>query len=153
LLIWIRCYRAAAWPDFYRGESFRLYHPRGSLACLPGFEDSPLDQPMYSHSARTEHLRSLQLIQLSTLCALTLTVDLDPVSAAKGTNTRFVPRVVSARTLARSIQDARDSMVRHLLGEFSDNVGCRCIEDPAMFSAAWLAHVDLRVISSLPMNL
>jgi hypothetical protein len=34
----------------------------GSLACLPGFEDSPLDQPMYSHSARTKHLRSLQIL-------------------------------------------------------------------------------------------
>src|SRR5262249_21702363 len=60
---------------------------------------------------------------------------------------------VSARTLARSIQDVRDSRVRHLPREFSDNVGCRCIEDPAMFSVARLAHVDLRVISSLPMNL
>ena len=108
---------------------------------------------MHSHSACTKHLRRLQLIHLSTLCAFTLVVDLDLVIAAKGTYTHFVPRVVSASPLARSIQDARDSMVRHLSSEFSDNVGCWRIEDPAMFSAARFAYANLGVISSLPVNL
>ena len=94
---------------------------------------------MYGHSTRTKYLRRFQLIQLSTLCPLTLAVDLDRVVAAKSSYTRFVPRVVPARTLTRSIQDARDSIVRHLSGEFSDNVGCWRIEDPAMFSAARFA--------------
>src|SRR5262249_29891928 len=102
---------------------------------------------MHSHSACTKHLRRFQLIQLSTLGTLTLAVDLDPMIAAKGSYTHFVPRVVPARTLTRSIQDARDSIIRHLSGEFSDNAGCWCIEDPAMFSAARFAHIKLGVIS------
>src|SRR5215469_5040834 len=105
---------------------------------------------MHSHSASTKQLGRFQLIQLSTL---TLAVDLDPMIAAKSSYTRFVPRVVPARTLTRSIQDARDSIIRHLSGEFSDYVGRWCIEDPAMFSAACFAHVKLSVIPSLPMNL
>src|SRR5215831_20496459 len=108
---------------------------------------------MYSHSACTKHLRRFQLIQLSTLCTLTLAVDLDPMIAAESSYTRFVPCVVPARTLTRAIQDARDSIIRHLSGEFCNNVGCWCIEDPAMFSAARFAHTKLGVISSLPMNL
>src|SRR5215469_7758956 len=108
---------------------------------------------MHSHSACTKHLRRFQLIQLRTFCTLTVAVDLDPMIAAKSPYTRFVPRVVPARTLTRSVQDARDSIVRDLSGEFSDDVGCWYIEDPAMFSAARFAHVKLGVISSLPMNL
>src|SRR5215471_6070148 len=108
---------------------------------------------MHSHSACTKDLRRLQLIQLCTFCTLTVAVDLDPMIAAKSSYARFVPRVVPARTLTRSIQDARDSIIRHLSGEFSDHIGCWCIEDPTMFSAARFAHVKLGVISPLPMNL
>jgi hypothetical protein len=71
---------------------------------------------MHSHSACTKHLRRFQLIQLSTLCTLTLAVDLDPVIAAKSSYTHFVPGVVAARTLTRAIEDARDSTIRHLSG-------------------------------------
>jgi hypothetical protein len=73
---------------------------------------------MYSHSACTKHLRRFQLIQLSTL---TLAVYLDPMIAAKSPYTRFVPCVVPARTLTRAIQDARDSIIRQLSGEFCNN--------------------------------
>ena len=108
---------------------------------------------MYSHSACTEHLRRFQFIQLSAFCTLTLAVDLDPMIAAESSYTRFVPRVVPACTLASSIQDACDSIIRHVSGEFSDDVGCWCIEDPSMFSATGFVHAKLGVIPSLPMNL
>jgi hypothetical protein len=37
LLTWIRSQQVATWSDFYRGESFRLYHTGGSPTCLLGF--------------------------------------------------------------------------------------------------------------------
>jgi hypothetical protein len=50
---------------------------------------------------------------------------------AKRAYTDFGPGVVAAGSLARSIQDASDPLIRHLSGEFPDDIGGRLIQGPA----------------------
>jgi hypothetical protein len=58
----------------------------------------------------------------------------------------------AARSLARSIQDASDPLIRHLSGEFPDDIRGRLIQGPASFTVTCFAHFELGVIASLPMN-
>jgi hypothetical protein len=92
------------------------------------------------------------LIQLSTFCALSFAVGRNLMIIAKRTYTDFGPCVVAARSLARSIQDASDPLIRHLSGELPDDIRGRLIQGPASFTVTCFAHFELGVIASLPMN-
>jgi hypothetical protein len=72
---------------------------------------------------------------------------------AKRTYTDFGPYVVAARSLARSIQDARDPLIRHLSREFPDDIRGRLIQGPASFTLTCFPHFELGVIAFLPMPL
>jgi hypothetical protein len=60
--------------------------------------------------------------------------------------------LLAARSLARSIQDASDPLIRHLSGESPDDIRGRLIQGPASFTVTCFAHFELGVIASLPMN-
>jgi hypothetical protein len=84
LLTWIRSHQVATWSDFYRGESFRLYHTGGLQRACRGFRIPGLIgrctvirrvPSTCGTSSSSNSLRS----------ALSFTVDPDRVIATKGT--------------------------------------------------------------------
>src|SRR5215472_18410486 len=83
---------------------------------------------------------------------LTLPINRDTVIAAERAHTGFCPGIISSRAFARPVEKGGDAHIRHQPREFTDDVGGRCIQGPAMLTVPRFWNLELGVVSALPME-
>jgi len=71
---------------------------------------------------------------------------------AEGAYTCLRPGIVAASALTGSIKNAGNLIIGHQSSELPDNIGRLGIEGPAVLTIPWLNYLELRVITTLPVQ-